>query len=150
MAEDETPVASTVEEAGKAEDEQPEPPGEAAYADEEARIARPTVRVHVNGNGDLSDPEKLDNGYIAIDPAEIVVYENGHSAAKPAEVDFDAAQDSATEAGAKATQNGNGHVDYGVDIRIDIRLDASRAMKIKRWEVKEEPFEGFNSPPGRF
>jgi hypothetical protein len=26
----------------------------------------------------------------------------------------------------------------------------SRALKIKRWEVREEPFEGFNSPPGRF
>jgi hypothetical protein len=150
VVEDETPVASTVEEAGKPEDEQTEPPGEAAYADEEARIARPTVRVHVNGNGDPENPERDDDGYVTIDPAQIVVHENGHSASKPAEVDFDAAQDSATEAGAKATQNGNGHVDYGVDIRIDIRLDASRAMKIKRWEVKEEPFEGFNSPPGRF
>lgn len=26
----------------------------------------------------------------------------------------------------------------------------SRALQIKRWETHEEPFRGFNSPPGRF
>jgi hypothetical protein len=26
----------------------------------------------------------------------------------------------------------------------------SRVLQIKRWEVQEGPFRGFNSPPGRF
>jgi len=150
VAHEATPVAPVAEEAAQPADEQLEAPEEPASKDGEAQIDVATVHVHANGNGHLDNPESDDDGYVTIDPAQIVVHENGHSASKPAEVDFDAAQDSATEAGAKATQNGNGHVDYGVDIRIDIRLDASRAMKIKRWEVKEEPFEGFNSPPGRF
>ena len=143
-----TPVAPAVEEAAQAADEQPEAREETAIADGEIQFDLGTVRVHANGNRHLTDPDKHENGHITIDPAEIVVHENGQSTHKPP--DFDAAQEPATEAEAKATQNGNGHVDYGVDIRIDIRLDASRAMKIKRWEVKEEPFEGFNSPPGRF
>lgn len=31
-------------------------------------------------------------------------------------------------------------------------LDESfaKVLQIKRWDVREEPFTGFNSPPGRF
>ena len=29
-------------------------------------------------------------------------------------------------------------------------FDTSRVLQIKRWEVQEGPFRGFNSPPGRF
>jgi hypothetical protein len=139
VADEAASVAPAVEEASQPAGVQPEAPEEPAFTEGEAQIDVATVRVSTNGNGHPSDPEKHDSRYITINPAEIVIHENGHSASKPA-----------TEAEATATQNGNGHVDYGVDIRIDIRLDASRAMKIKRWEVKEEPFEGFNSPPGRF
>ena len=40
--------------------------------------------------------------------------------------------------------------DQAFKIRIDIQLRSSRAMKVKRWEAKETPFEGFKSPRGRF
>jgi len=127
-------------------------PEEAPVEDGELQIDLPTIRVHHNGNGHLSDADKPGNGYITLEPAEIVVHQNGHSASAPAEIEPEPASEPATEAEAKATvtQDENGNVDYGVDIRIDIRLDTSRAMKVKRWETKEEPFEGFNSPPGRF
>jgi len=26
----------------------------------------------------------------------------------------------------------------------------AKVLEIKRWDVREEPFQGFNSPPGRF
>ncbi len=29
-------------------------------------------------------------------------------------------------------------------------FETSRVLQIKRWEVQEGPFRGFNSPPGRF
>jgi hypothetical protein len=25
-----------------------------------------------------------------------------------------------------------------------------KALQVRRWEVREEPFQGFDSPPGRF
>jgi len=28
--------------------------------------------------------------------------------------------------------------------------ELSKTLKVKRWEVKEEPFRGFGSPPGKF
>ena len=39
--------------------------------------------------------------------------------------------------------------DETISIQIAIHLQ-SRALRMKRWEVKDEPFEGFKSPPGRF
>jgi hypothetical protein len=42
-----------------------------------------------------------------------------------------------------------GRGDEKISIQIGIHLQ-SRALKVRRWEVKEEPFEGFKSPPGRF
>ena len=101
------PIAPAVEEPAQPADEQPEVPEEAAIGDGEAQIDLSTVRVHVNGNGHLSDPEKHDNGYVTIDPAEIVVHENGHSAPKPAEVDFEAAPQTTTDAEANATLTGH-------------------------------------------
>ena len=148
VADQATPVAPSVEEAVQSADEQPGAPEEAPIADGEAQIDSSTIRVHVNGNGHPSDPEKHDNGYLTID--EIVVHENGHSVEKPAEADFEAAPQTATEAETNSPPAAKSEVDHGVDIRIDIRLESSRAMKVKRWEVKEDPFEGFNSPPGRF
>lgn len=35
------------------------------------------------------------------------------------------------------------------EVKLEATLDA-RALQIKRWEVQEGPFQGFNSPPGRF
>lgn len=28
--------------------------------------------------------------------------------------------------------------------------ELSRLLQVKRWEVQQEPFRGFGSPPGRF
>jgi hypothetical protein len=39
--------------------------------------------------------------------------------------------------------------DETISIQIGIHLQ-SRALRMKRWEVKDEPFEGFKSPPGKF
>ena len=33
---------------------------------------------------------------------------------------------------------------------LETTLDMSRVLQVKRWEVQEGPFRGFNSPPGRF
>ena len=43
----------------------------------------------------------------------------------------------------------NGGQDETINIQIGIHLQ-SKALRMKRWEVKDEPFEGFKSPPGRF
>lgn len=36
------------------------------------------------------------------------------------------------------------------EARLLLTFDASRVLQVKRWEVREGPFRGFNSPPGRF
>ena len=28
--------------------------------------------------------------------------------------------------------------------------ETAKALQVKRWTVSDEPFQGFNSPPGRF
>jgi hypothetical protein len=33
---------------------------------------------------------------------------------------------------------------------LETTLDMSKVLQVKRWEVQEGPFRGFNSPPGRF
>ena len=37
----------------------------------------------------------------------------------------------------------------GLD-EFDIAYEVERLLKNRRWEKREEPFRGFNSPPGRF
>ncbi len=37
-----------------------------------------------------------------------------------------------------------------VAAKLEATHDESKALQVKRWEVQEGPFEGFNSPPGRF
>jgi hypothetical protein len=77
-------------------------------------------------------------------------------------VQYDAPETDASheEAGKKTIEevlvNVNVNVNVSDGVRTDVSIDGtnisirSRALKIKRWEVREEPFEGFNSPPGRF
>ena len=141
--------AGPVAEASTPADEQPESPVVAPIADSEVEFDLGTIRVNANGNGHVGDGGTHDNGHITVEPAEIVVRQNGRSDQKPAEVDTDAAQNRSTEARAKVVSDDN-DTDRGLDIRIEIHLNSSRAMKVKRWEDKEDPFEGFNSPPGRF
>lgn len=33
---------------------------------------------------------------------------------------------------------------------FDVALEAAKTLRLRRWEKREEPFRGFNSPPGRF
>jgi len=50
----------------------------------------------------------------------------------------------------QAEQITDSETDEAFDIRIDIQLGSSRAMKVKRWGIQENPFNGFKSPRGRF
>lgn len=36
------------------------------------------------------------------------------------------------------------------DTSVTIDQSFAKVLEIKRWDVREEPFTGFNSPPGRF
>jgi len=59
---------------------------------------------------------------------------------------LDQAPETVREVRVDAASNGR---DETISIQIAIHLQ-SRALRMKRWEVKDEPFEGFKSPPGRF
>jgi len=113
----------------------------------EPEIQRATIRVHTNGNGHMGDyAKRRDSKEQDVSPEEAgaAVHENGNGHEAPRsqayirtpEVEY---------------TNGNGdHPEPSVDIRIEIHLESSRALKVKRWEKKEKPFDGFDSPPGRF
>jgi len=58
----------------------------------------------------------------------------------------DTAPDIVHDVRIEAATNGR---DETISIQIGIHLQ-SRALSMKRWEVKDEPFEGFKSPPGKF
>jgi len=134
---------------------QPEeqPPVSAAAPEEggEGDEHKATVRVHTNGNGHVRVTEV--DGHDTVSPApesaETGVHENGRSLNEPVNGKSHGRGAGATASPEEAHAE-NGHLETGVDIRIDIHLGSSRAMRVKRWEVKDEPFEGFNSPPGRF
>ncbi len=49
----------------------------------------------------------------------------------------------------ESTTNSWDHEDDS-ETKPEAAFDISRVLKVKRWEVHEGPFEGFNSPPGRF
>lgn len=36
------------------------------------------------------------------------------------------------------------------EAKLETAVDTSKVLQVKRWEVQEGPFRGFNSPPGRF
>lgn len=131
-------------------EEQPPVLAEATIDGGDGGEHKATVRVHTNGNGHVrvTEVDDHDNAEPATESAEVGVHQNGHSSSEPADANgVNGAEATALPGEAHAE---NGHLETGVDIRIDIHLGSSRAMKVKRWEVKDEPFEGFNSPPGRF
>ena len=33
---------------------------------------------------------------------------------------------------------------------VNVFFATSRALQVRRWEAKDEPFRGFGSPPGKF
>ncbi len=131
-------------------DEQPPVLAEATIDGADGEEHKATVRFHTNGNGHVrvTEVDEQDSVEPAPESAEIGVHQNGHSSGEPADANgTNGAEATALPEEAHAE---NGHLETGVDIRIDIHLGSSRAMKVKRWEVKDEPFDGFNSPPGRF
>jgi hypothetical protein len=153
---DETPVAEVAPVAAEEPttepqpEEQPRVPAKATIDGGDGEEHKATVRVHTNGNGHVrvTEVDEQDSVEPAPESAEIGVHQNGHSSGEPADANgVNGAEATALPEEAHAE---NGHLETGVDIRIDIHLGSSRAMRVKRWEVKDEPFEGFNSPPGRF
>lgn len=54
-----------------------------------------------------------------------------------------------TSPGQKDTQASR-QDELGRDMTAANRDEGSKALQIKRWTVQEAPFQGFNSPPGRF
>jgi hypothetical protein len=132
-------------------EETPEVHAESHVAERESPAHEGTVSVSRNGNGHKTrrNGARVNGKTRPSLDAEVVIHENGHASDEP----IDAADsDNASEPSMQSDEaNGaNGRFDQDVDIRIDIHLRSSRAMNVKRWEIKEEPFEGFNSPPGRF
>ncbi len=88
------------------------------------------------------------NGFITLEPVDIVVHTNGHSKVEPAEPPSEVTE--SPEATIETGPEVDGDLDQALDIRIDIQLGSSRAMKVKRWGIQENPFKGFKSPRGRF
>jgi hypothetical protein len=78
------------------------------------------------------------------------VHTNGHSKIKPAEPPSEVTESPEATIETEAEQITNSEKDEAFDIRIDIQLGSSRAMKVKRWGIQENPFNGFKSPRGRF
>jgi hypothetical protein len=149
------PIAATAEPptivaSYEAETVHQEPRVEATTTDgaSEPEIQRATIRVHTNGNGNgrqYADRHESQERDVSPEEAGAGVHENGNGHEKAAHLQ------AYVRTSEVEYENGNGaHPEPSVDIRIEIRLDSSRALKVKRWEAKEEPFDGFNSPPGRF
>jgi hypothetical protein len=111
----------------------------------------PPLEIENNGRADERH-EPLDghrNGFITLEPSDLVVHTNGHSKVEPAEPPAEVRESPEATIETEAEQADDGK-DGAFDIRIDIHLGSSRAMKVKRWEAKDKPFDGFKSPPGRF
>jgi hypothetical protein len=122
-------------------------PSEPTTEDDELPTPAPTT----NGNG---------KGHVDLTETQVVVQTNGHTP----EVTGHNGEGTATTTG---SPNGNGHtpaeavieasatvaasgpLDKAAEARITAHLE-SNALRMRRWEVRDEPFEGFKSPPGRF
>src|SRR5256712_6666445 len=94
--------------------------------------------------------DRSHNGFITLEPVDIVVHTNGHSKIKPAEPPAEVTESPEATIETEAEQITDSEKDEAFDIRIDIQLGSSRAMKVKRCGLQENPFNGFKSPRGRF
>jgi hypothetical protein len=121
----------------------------------------PEVVPHVNGNG---------NGHSALGQGELKIHTNGYkeevtglngegSASAYAGVNGHTTGQGNGRAPEPARKpvagesEGNGVNDGSLDSETELRIVVelrSKALKIRRWEVRDEPFEGFKSPPGKF
>lgn len=50
----------------------------------------------------------------------------------------------------KETKTNSSDREEDPEAKLEATPGVPRALQIKRWEVQEGPFQGFNSPPGRF
>ena len=121
--------------------------------DEEADVRSVTPPVEIENNGRADERHEPSdgnrNGFITLEPSDLVVHTNGHSKVEPVERPAQISESPEATIETEAEQADDSK-DEAYDIRIDIHLGSSRAMKVKRFDVKEKPFDGFKSPPGRF
>jgi hypothetical protein len=96
------------------------------------------------------ESDRSENGFIMLEPFDIVVHTNGHAKVEPAEPPSEVTESPEATIRTKPEQTEDGEVDQRFDIRIDIYFGSARAMKVQRWGAQENPFKGFKSPPGRF
>ena len=102
----------------------------------------PSLSGHANGNGHMAQvTSPQGEGMPAIE-------RQPERADAEAGAESDQTPDIVHDVRIETARNGGGQEDT-ISIQIGIHLQ-SRALRMKRWEVKEEPFEGFKSPPGRF
>ena len=127
---------------------------EAPVHDTQSDIQSVAPSLEIEAAGHSEEPHERSNGYengfIRLEPFDLVVHTNGHAKVEPAEPPSEV-----TEPPEATVQRGAEHTledetADALEIRIDIQLGSSRAMKVKRWEAKDKPFDGFKSPPGRF
>ena len=100
----------------------------------------PSMNGHATANGHAADVTSL-NGEgttASANPGNYGDVEMARAGDDPKDVVHEVRVDASTNGG-----------DETISIQIGIHLQ-SRALRMKRWDVKEEPFEGFKSPPGRF
>ncbi len=135
-------------------DEQQDERIEASVGDSEPDVKPESRPVQTEADRRLGESnEQYDgshNGFITLEPVDIVVHTNGHSKIKPAEPPAEVTESPEATIETEAEQITDSEKDEAFDIRIDIQLGSSRAMKVKRWGIHENPFNGFKSPRGRF
>ena len=133
-------------------DEQREQRLEALVDETQPHVESVAPSMEIEDDGRAAQPDERSNGYengfISHEPFDIVVHTNGHSKVETAEPSPEVTE--SPEATMETEVEDDNGIDQAFEIRIDIQLGSSRAMKMKRWEVKERPFDGFKSPPGRF
>ena len=113
---------------------------EPAMADAVAEATPPSMNGHAPTNGHVGQvTSPYGEGTPAIERLE------DHSDAE-ADDTVDQAPETVREVRVDAATNGR---DETISIQIAIHLQ-SRALRMKQWEVRDEPFEGFKSPPGKF
>ena len=134
-------------------DEQREERLENPANDEEADGLPVAPVVEIENDGRANDGHEPSdshrNGFITLEPMDLVVHTNGHLKVEPLEPPAEVSESPEAIIETEAEQADDSK-DRAYDIRIDIQLGSSRAMKVKRWDVKEKPFDGFKSPRGRF
>ncbi len=92
-------------------------------------------------------------------PTETADAEPGPPAQQPPDFTFtlpEAEEESVREAASATAASFNGDRPNGAqgsedeEPVVDVVEHVERILKVKRWEKRDKPFRGFDSPPGRF